>query len=120
MEKIKQSKWQEMKDSARMKWESFSMDMQVWWRDNKDWAVVVIPAGLVVATKLINAGTRLANSAIQANAAKHSAQVMWDPSMRMWHELRHPVSSVEADNIERLRAQGYTLNETLNILNLKK
>ena len=119
MEKVKDYN-ETFGEKIRKHWNAFSMDMQVWWRDNKEWAVVVIPAGAVVATKLINSGTKLIRSASQLHALKVNAATMWDPTMQMHHVLKHPMTQLETSDYERLRNQGYTMSETLSMMNLKR
>lgn len=119
MEKVEDYK-ETFGEKARRKWNAFSMDMQVWWRDNHEWAIVVIPAGCAVAVKLINTGSKMISQASQLHAARINQATMWDPSMQMHHVLKHPMTQLETNDYERLRSQGFSMSETLNMMNLKR
>lgn len=89
-------------------------------RDNKELAIIGIPA-VVAITKSI---TSAIGKTVSANATKKEIQfkerTIYDRSLGRYVELKRPLTPTEALVIEERRARGEKLHEILNDMRLLK
>ena len=78
--------------------------MRIWWSENKDWAVVVLPVvlggGIWVVKKVVNGSVDIVKLLIEDR--KISRRV-YDPSTGLYLTLKHKLTNKEAIRIAELR-----------------
>lgn len=89
-------------------------------RDNKELAIIGIPAAVAITKGITNA----IGKTVSANATKREIQfkerTIYDRSLGRYVELKRPLTPTEALIIEERRARGEKLHEILNDMRLLK
>lgn len=89
-------------------------------RDNKELAIIGIPAVVAITKSISNAVSKT----VSANATKKEIQfkerTIYDRSLGRYVELKRPLTPTEALIIEERRARGEKLHEILNDMRLLK
>ena len=101
---------------------NFSNDISVWWHENKDWAIFVVPVIPIAAGTgawLIKKGvsTALASRMLAKEKALKELYI-YDRGLGMYHKLRRPLRSGEAVRINELKKGGMALAEILRNMKL--
>lgn len=93
-------------------------DARAWCRANRDLLVVAIPAGATVAS----AGMKMHSKHVaKANLRKEKElqeRYVYDRSLGMYHKLRKPLTSAQAIEIEKRRADGEKMAMILRSMKL--
>lgn len=111
-------KWQKKKNEIQFAFDRKCQYMASWWRENKEWAIVVIPATVAVGTKVITVCAKTINAHQQAKVAQINACTMWDPVKQIHVQTKHPLTRIELEDYMRLTQSGMTVSDALLTLNL--
>lgn len=121
MEKMdmRKQRRQEFWDNVRTKINGVSCDIRIWWSENKEWAIIVIPAGVAVSTKVIRVVTKLIATRVQAKQLDiyYNRQV-YDPHDGIKYETKRSMTAADKKNFGELRRSGMSVYDSLVRLNL--
>ena len=111
----------EFKQKLECKFWNVSNRIQVWWSQNKDWAIVVIPSVSVGATWLLKkvVGGAITNHNLNKEKALKELYI-YDMSLKAYWKLRRALSASEMLEIESRRKAGESLGEILRSMRLLK
>lgn len=91
-----------------------------WFNNNRDFAIIVIPAVITVSTILLKGGISLIKSAYRIKQAnkiqQQKARTMYDYSLHRYWTLRRDLTNMEMMEIARRRKDGEKLAEILRDL----
>ena len=95
-----------------------SNDMRIWWSENKEWAIVVLPVALGGGTwlvkKVVNGSIDIAKLLIEN---RRIARRAYDPSTGVYLTLRHKLTNNEAIKLAELR-KTMSVTEALELMRL--
>lgn len=97
--------------------EDKAYDFRAWWRDNRDYAVVLIPAAI--------GGLKIAHKSVSKHAEARVRKDLvekrvWDPSRGVWYELKRPMTNSQRLKLDHMRTQGFTTGEALSRMKILK
>jgi hypothetical protein len=95
------------------------MDFSIWWSQNKDWAIVVIPFGIGLTAKTL----RWLSSILKARYKAKQLDIyydrrVYDPVMGIKYETKRTMTALDKENFTNLRRNGATVHDALKTLNL--
>ena len=105
------------KDKVVRKAEEFACDFRGWWRENRDYVVILAPVavgGLKIAHKSID-------KHVEAKVRKDLVEKrVWDPSRGCWYEIRRPMTNKQRLRLDALKSKGFTTGEALRMMGVLK
>ena len=106
-------------DDVKAKINSVSCDIRIWWSENKEWAIIVIPFGIGVTTKVVKTITKIVSARSQAKQLDiyYNRQV-YDPRDGIKYETNRSMTAADKKNFGALRASGMSVYDSLMKLNL--
>ena len=105
------------KAERKQKWESFKNNARRWWNDNRQYAVVIIPAvGAVLVKGIQILGKMHAGHMETINKDRRC----YDTSLGHYWELKRKLKNSEWTEIERRRKGGESLGEILDDMDVLK
>ena len=116
---MRQQRRNEFFDNLKAKINSVSCDIRIWWSENKEWAIIVIPFGIGVTTKVVKAITKIVSARSQAKQLDiyYNRQV-YDPHLGIKLETKRSMTAADKKNFVALRESGMGVYDALNRLNL--
>ena len=94
-------------------------DAVTFYNNNKEFVIMV---GIPVVTGIIGlgkAGIRAADRSHRDRVDRHNREMrFYDPSLKCWWQLKHPLSNVEKVMISKRRANGEKVSTILHDMNL--
>lgn len=116
---MRQQRRNEFFDNLKAKVNSVSCDIRIWWSENKEWAIIVIPAGVALTSKMIKVITKLVSARTQAKQLDiyYNRQV-YDPHDGIKYETRRSMTAADKKNFGELRRNGMSVYDALVRLNL--
>ena len=113
--------FEEFKEKVRERFWKTSNGISVWWSQNKEWAVIVIPSVAMGATWVLK---RVISGAITNHNLNKEKQLkelyIYDMSLKAYWKLRRGLSTSEMLEIESRRKMGESLGEILRSMRLLK
>lgn len=113
--------FKEFKQKMGCKFWNVSNKIQIWWSQNKEWAIVVIPGVSVGATWLLKkvVGGAITNHNLNKEKALKELYI-YDMSLKAYWKLRRALSTSEMLEIEARRSAGEKLGNILRDMRLLK
>lgn len=114
--RTKEQKREDLKMVVKQKWDNFAGFI----RDNKDVLILTVPAGLAV----IGGVTKVASKAINAHTVNKEidfkTRTVYDRSLGRYIELKRPLTTSQALEVEARKAAGEGLTSILDDMNMLK
>ena len=111
-EQVKVKKWEFKNWAGDKLWKA-----NIFWDQNREYLVVIIPAALGIGGKVISSANRHSRLREEEYLKK---RFMYDRSMGAYLEMRRQPTQKELLEINRLKKEGMSLPEILNKMRLLK
>lgn len=111
---IDKFKKEEKRRERKQKFDDACMDFAIWWQNNKEWAIVVIPAAFAVTAKVASV-TAKTIKALNANkqAQVYYDQRVYDPRTGIKYTTIKPMSAGTKRELGRLINGGMSTYDAL-------
>lgn len=108
------------KKTFKEKFIDVSNDIKIWWSENHEWAIIVLPVvlggGTWVVKKLVNGTIDIAKLLLED---RRISRKVYDHSNGDYLTLKHKLTNKEAIELNRLRKEmGLTVTEALDKMHL--
>lgn len=114
--RTKEQKREDLKLAVQQKWDDFAYFV----RKNKDVLVLAVPAGVAVVGGLTKVTTKAINAHVTAKEIDFKTRTVYDRSLGRYIELKRPLTTNQALEVEARKAAGEGLTSILRDMNLLK
>lgn len=109
------------KRTFKQKFHDFTNDFGIWWNDNKDWAIIVLPVAVGLGAwsikKVITGSFQVVNKLINLRMLKKEKLLKelycYDRSLGHYWKLNRELTSAEWTQVARRKEAGETLANIL-------
>lgn len=112
-------KWEGWKRKKKEEFNSACVDIHVWWDNNKEWAVVVIPVAVGFSAKAFKIISKIVGHRMKTKELeKFYNRQIYDPVARVHLLTNRPMTAADKKAFAELRAQKYSVHDSLEYLGL--